>query len=76
MIRRSVNFAIALFFAMPFFAQAQPLEKVSLRLDWVASGYHAIWYLAVDRGLFKAEGISQKIFGACKAWRSMCAGIT
>jgi NitT/TauT family transport system substrate-binding protein len=40
---------------------AQPLEKVTLRLDWVASGYHAIWYLAQDRGLFKAEGIDLEV---------------
>lgn len=32
-------------------------EKVSLRLDWVNSGYHAIWYYGVDKGIFKAEGI-------------------
>jgi NitT/TauT family transport system substrate-binding protein len=61
MICRSVKFVIALVLAVPLFAQAQSLEKVSLRLDWVASGYHAIWYLAVDRGLFKAEGIDLEV---------------
>jgi NitT/TauT family transport system substrate-binding protein len=46
---------------MPLPAFAQQLEKVTLRLDWVASGYHAIWYHAVDKGLFKAEGIDLEI---------------
>jgi len=46
---------------IPLAAQAQAMEKVTLRLDWVASGYHAIWYYAVDKGLFKAEGIDLEI---------------
>ena len=45
--------------AVPLPALAQ--EKVTLRLDWVASGYHAIWYYAVDKGLFKAEGIDLEV---------------
>ncbi len=36
-------------------------EKVTLRLDWVNSGYHAIWYYALDKGLFKAEGIDLEV---------------
>lgn len=36
-------------------------DKVSLRLDWVNSGYHAIWYYGVDKGIFKAEGIDLEV---------------
>lgn len=51
--------AACMAFALPAAAFAQ--EKVTLRLDWVASGYHAIWYYAVDKGLFKAEGIDLEV---------------
>jgi NitT/TauT family transport system substrate-binding protein len=40
---------------------AQADEKVSLRTDWVNSGYHAIWYYGIDRGLFKAQGIDLEV---------------
>lgn len=50
--------AIVLLALAPF-ASAQ--EKVSLRLDWVNSGYHAIWYYAIDKGIFKAEGIDLEV---------------
>ena len=36
-------------------------EKVSLRLDWVNSGYHAVWYYGVDKGIFKNEGIDLEV---------------
>jgi len=36
---------------------ASAQEKVTLRLDWVNSGYHAIWYYGIDQGLFKKAGI-------------------
>ena len=52
---------VVLWSLMPLAAFGQQLEKVTLRLDWVASGYHAIWYHAVDKGLFKAEGIDLEI---------------
>lgn len=59
MLRRLIPlFAVALF---PVSTLAQPLEKVSLRLDYINGGYHAIWYLALDRGLFKNEGIDLEI---------------
>jgi NitT/TauT family transport system substrate-binding protein len=57
-IRKLVATVLAV---LAFPVAAQPLEKVTLRLDWVNSGYHAIWYLAADRGLFKAEGIDIEI---------------
>ena len=44
--------------AMPPAAAA---EKVSLRLDWVNSGYHAIWYYGVDTGIFAHAGIDLEV---------------
>jgi NitT/TauT family transport system substrate-binding protein len=59
MLRRLIVF-LALAFA-PVTALGQTLEKVTLRLDYLNGGYHAIWYLAMDRGLFKAEGIDLEV---------------
>ena len=36
-------------------------EKVTLRLDWVNSGYHAIWYYGIDKGIFKKEGVDLEV---------------
>ncbi|HUZ75154.1 MAG TPA: ABC transporter substrate-binding protein [Stellaceae bacterium] len=38
-------------------APAAAAQKVSLRLDWVNSGYHAIWYYGIDKGIFQKAGI-------------------
>jgi len=51
-MKKFLLLVLALF---PLHVTAQ--EKVTLRLDWVNSGYHAIWYHAVDQGIFKREGI-------------------
>src|SRR5271165_3446913 len=59
MLRRLIVFLVLSLLAVR--AAAQPLEKVTLRLDWVNSGYHAIWYLAIDRGIFKTEGIDLEV---------------
>src|SRR6266851_966547 len=40
---------------------AAAAEKVSLRLDWVNSGYHAIWYYGVDAGIFQRAGIDLEV---------------
>src|SRR5713226_1147246 len=42
---------------------AAAAEKVSLRLDWVNSGYHAIWYYGVDAGIFQRAGIALAVRG-------------
>jgi NitT/TauT family transport system substrate-binding protein len=36
---------------------AEAAEQASLRLDWVNSGYHAIWYYGIDQGIFQKQGI-------------------
>lgn len=40
---------------------AAAAEKVSLRLDWVNSGYHAIWYYGIDQGIFANAGIDLEV---------------
>ncbi|SME90420.1 NitT/TauT family transport system substrate-binding protein [Tistlia consotensis] len=36
-------------------------DKVSLRLNWLLSGVHSIFYLGVDKGIYAAEGIDLTI---------------
>lgn len=59
MLRRLIAFLVLALLAEP--ASAQTPEKVTLRLDWVNSGYHAIWYLAIDRGIFKTEDVDLEV---------------
>ncbi len=40
---------------------AAAADKVSLRLDWVNSGYHAIWYYGLDKGIFQKAGIDLEV---------------
>jgi NitT/TauT family transport system substrate-binding protein len=40
---------------------ASAQEKVTLRLDWVNSGYHAIWYYGIDKGIFKKAGVDLEV---------------
>lgn len=49
--------AVAIIVTASHAATSIAQEKVTLRLDWVNSGYHAIWYHAIDQGIFKGEGI-------------------
>lgn len=42
-------------------AQAQNLEKVSVRLDFLAAGYHAAMFLANERGYYKEQGLDVDI---------------
>ena len=40
---------------------APAAEKVTLRLDWVNSGYHAIWYYGIDKGIFRDAGLDLEV---------------
>jgi NitT/TauT family transport system substrate-binding protein len=43
-------------------ASAQPaLHPATLRLDWLASGYHTPFFLALERGYYRAAGIDLQI---------------
>lgn len=40
---------------------ASAADKATLRLDWVNSGYHAIWYYGLDKGIFQKAGIDLEV---------------
>lgn len=40
---------------------ASAADAVTVRLDWVYSGYHAIWQYAKDKGVFSKHGIDLSI---------------
>jgi NitT/TauT family transport system substrate-binding protein len=40
---------------------APAAEKTTLRLDWINSGYHAIWYYGIDKGIFQKAGIDLEV---------------
>jgi NitT/TauT family transport system substrate-binding protein len=43
-------------------ASPQPrLEPATLRLDWLASGYHVPFFLALERGFYREQGIDLQI---------------
>jgi NitT/TauT family transport system substrate-binding protein len=42
-------------------AGAQGAQKVSLRLDWVISGYHAPYFVGIKNGYYKDEGLDVAI---------------
>lgn len=45
----------------PAAAQAAPLQRASLLLDWTVQGYHAPFYEALAKGYYKAQGIDLTI---------------
>lgn len=51
---------VALLLAWPA-ALADDAHSVSVRLDWLPSGYHAPFWLAVDKGWFKQAGLDVTI---------------
>jgi NitT/TauT family transport system substrate-binding protein len=56
---------------------AQPLTKVTFRLDWKAGGSHAPFYLGKERGYYAAEGIDLTIVsgsGSSDAVKQLGAG--
>ena len=40
---------------------AAATDKATLRLDWVNSGYHAIWYYGLDKGIFQKADIDLEV---------------
>jgi NitT/TauT family transport system substrate-binding protein len=40
---------------------AAAADKATLRLDWINSGYHAIWYYGLDKGIFQKAGIDLEV---------------
>lgn len=46
---------------VPAGSAVEPLQHVSLLLDWIVSGYHAPYYAGVAKGYYRAEGIDLTI---------------
>jgi NitT/TauT family transport system substrate-binding protein len=55
--RTLVSLAVVMTSVWPAAAQ----DKVQVRLDWVNSGYHALWYLAKDRGVFAKQNLDLEV---------------
>lgn len=49
--------ALVLLAVQPATVQSQELQKVSVRMDWVISAYHAPYFVGVVNGYYKAEGL-------------------
>ena len=72
---------LVILLAFPFLASLAPPamaeDKAALRLNWLAYGFHAPFYLGVQRGLYKAQGIDLEIGegqGSGRAVQSVAAG--
>ena len=50
--------AVAGFLAAFSITPAQAADDVTLRLDWVLGGYHAVWHYAKEKGVFAKHGIN------------------
>ena len=50
--------AVAGFLAAFSMTPAQAADDVTLRLDWVLGGYHAVWHYAKAKGVFAKHGIN------------------
>jgi NitT/TauT family transport system substrate-binding protein len=50
-------FATTLFVTCGFAAYAQNAQNISLRLDWVISGYHAPYFVGIKNGYYKEQGL-------------------
>lgn len=58
------TFRLAVLFLLISFFQivsAQADDKVTLRIDWTALGYHAPFFLAVENGTYKKAGLEVSI---------------
>src|SRR5262245_45406415 len=55
--RRNLLAAAATSLALPWVSKARAADKLTLRLDYTASGLHAPFYLALKQGWFEKAGI-------------------
>lgn len=55
---KKTTLAIAGLIAALSAAPAQAADDVTLRLDWVLGGYHAVWHYAKEKGVFAKNGIN------------------
>ena len=68
---------LATFAALCLTGPARAEDKATLRLNWLAYGFHAPFYLGVQRGLYKQQGIDLEIGegqGSGRAVQAVAAG--
>ena len=68
---------LAVVLALALLGPAHAADKASLRLNWLAYGFHAPFYLGVARGLYKAQGIDLDVGegqGSGRAVQGVAAG--
>jgi ABC-type nitrate/sulfonate/bicarbonate transport system substrate-binding protein len=53
-------------------ARAQALEKFPFRLNWTLYGEHAPFFVALDKGFYKEEGLDVEIVDDCRAACRKC----
>src|SRR3989442_15926091 len=53
--------AIAAIAALDASARAQTLDKFQFRLNWTLYGEHAPYFVALDKGFYKEEGLDVEI---------------
>src|SRR5260370_4685595 len=53
--------AIAAIAALDASARAQTLDKFQFRLNWTLYGEHAPFFVALDKGFYKEEGLEVEI---------------
>src|SRR3954466_5346036 len=53
--------ALALFAALAFTSSASAQEKLQFRLNWTLYGEHAPFFVALDKGFYKEEGLDVEI---------------
>lgn len=58
MRKQNTALAIAGFMAALTSIPAYAADNVTLRLDWVLGGYHAVWHYAKEKGVFAKNGIN------------------
>ena len=57
-VSRLICLAIALFMMRPADAQT---TSINFALDWIVSGRHAPWFLTLEKGYYRDEGLDVKI---------------
>lgn len=55
---RTATIAAAAAAALLATTSARAADDVTLRLDWVLGGYHAVWHFAKEKGVFAKNGIN------------------
>lgn len=65
------------FFLLPAAAKSAEPKRVNFALDWIVSGRHAPWFVALEKGFYAEEGLSVTIsrgYGATDTIKRVTVG--